>query len=129
MRILHNAKIYPLTEKDSTASAMLIDQGRILAIGDEAHCLAWGGNPAKEDLGGLLGSSQPLIAVPGRGKAPNSTPLLHVTPSDVLVTGHQAFLTDRALLNIAEVTLQNFSEFEGSGHVATALTHSETRGK
>ena len=52
-----------------------------------------------------------------------------LTLPNVLVTGHQAFLTDRALLNIAEVTLQNFSEFEGSGHVATALTHSETRGK
>ena len=54
MRILHNAKIYPLTEKYATASAMLIDQGRILALGDEAHCLAWGGNPAKEDLGGRV---------------------------------------------------------------------------
>ena len=52
-----------------------------------------------------------------------------LTLPNVLVTGHQAFLTDRALLNIAEVTLQNFSEFEGSGHVATALTHNETRGK
>jgi D-lactate dehydrogenase len=50
-----------------------------------------------------------------------------LTLPNVLVTGHQAFLTDRALLNIAEVTLQNFSEFEGSGHVATALTLSETR--
>ena len=51
-----------------------------------------------------------------------------LTFPNVIVTGHQAFLTDRALLNIAEVTLQNFSEFEGSGHVATALTHQETRG-
>lgn len=51
-----------------------------------------------------------------------------LTFPNVLVTGHQAFLTDRALLNIAEVTLQNFSEFEASGHVATALTHQETRG-
>ena len=30
--------------------------------------------------------SQPLIAVPGRGKAPRSTPLLHVEPADILVT-------------------------------------------
>lgn len=51
-----------------------------------------------------------------------------LTLPNVLVTGHQAFLTDRALLNIAEVTLQNFSEFEGSGYVATALTHQDTRG-
>ncbi len=50
-----------------------------------------------------------------------------LTLPNVLVTGHQAFLTDRALLNIAEVTLQNFSEFEASGHVATAVTHDQTR--
>ena len=30
--------------------------------------------------------SQPLIAAPGRGKTPNSTPLLRIEPSDVLVT-------------------------------------------
>lgn len=51
-----------------------------------------------------------------------------LTLPNVLVTGHQAFLTDRALQNIAEVTLQNFSEFEGTGWCATALTHRETRG-
>lgn len=52
-----------------------------------------------------------------------------LTLPNVLVTGHQAFLTDRALFNIAEVTLQNFSEFESSGLVATALTHQQTRGE
>jgi D-lactate dehydrogenase len=52
-----------------------------------------------------------------------------LTLPNVLVTGHQAFLTDRALQNIAEVTLQNFSEFEASGWSATALTLQETRGK
>jgi D-lactate dehydrogenase len=51
-----------------------------------------------------------------------------LTFPNVLVTGHQAFLTDRALLNIAEVTLQNFSEFEASGQVATALTLQQVRG-
>jgi D-lactate dehydrogenase len=51
-----------------------------------------------------------------------------LTLPNVLVTGHQAFLTDRALLNIAEITLQNFSEFEGSGIVATALTLQDIRG-
>jgi D-lactate dehydrogenase len=50
-----------------------------------------------------------------------------LTFPNVLVTGHQAFLTDRALLNIAEVTLQNFSEFEASGQVATALTLKQTQ--
>jgi D-lactate dehydrogenase len=51
-----------------------------------------------------------------------------LTLPNVLVTGHQAFLTDRALLKIAVVTLQNFSEFEGSGFVATAVTQKGTRG-
>ncbi len=51
-----------------------------------------------------------------------------LTLPNVLVTGHQAFLTDRALQNIAEITLQNFSEFEGTGWCATALTLQDTRG-
>lgn len=34
---------------------------------------------------------------------------------NVLITGHQAFLTDRALGNIAETTLANLTEFEASG--------------
>jgi D-lactate dehydrogenase len=34
---------------------------------------------------------------------------------NVLVTGHQAFLTDKALGNIAETTLANLAEFEQSG--------------
>ena len=51
-----------------------------------------------------------------------------LTMPNVLVTGHQAFLTDRALLNIAEITLQNFSEYEGTGHVAAEVTHHGTRG-
>ncbi|MCB0196541.1 MAG: 2-hydroxyacid dehydrogenase [Anaerolineae bacterium] len=38
-----------------------------------------------------------------------------LTFPNVLVTGHQAFLTDRALQNIAETTLTNFSEFEATG--------------
>jgi alpha-mannosidase len=33
------------------------------------------------------GFSQPLVAVPGRGTAPEATPLLCVEPADVLVTG------------------------------------------
>ena len=31
---------------------------------------------------------------------------------NVLITSHQAFLTDEALLQIAQVTLQNISDFE-----------------
>jgi D-lactate dehydrogenase len=37
-----------------------------------------------------------------------------LTFPNVLVTGHQAFLTDRALGNIAEATLANLSQFERS---------------
>lgn len=38
-----------------------------------------------------------------------------LTFPNVLVTGHQAFLTDRALGNIAETTLANLSQFERTG--------------
>ena len=40
-----------------------------------------------------------------------------LTFSNVLVTGHQAFFTREALDKIAQVTLQNISEFEESGHL------------
>ena len=38
-----------------------------------------------------------------------------LTFPNVLVTGHQAFLTNRALDNIAETTLSNLSQFERTG--------------
>ena len=38
-----------------------------------------------------------------------------LTFPNVLVTGHQAFLTDHALRTIAQTTLQSLSEFESSG--------------
>lgn len=38
-----------------------------------------------------------------------------LTFPNVLVTGHQAFLTDRALNNIAETTLQNLTDLEQTG--------------
>lgn len=34
-----------------------------------------------------IGLSQPLVVVPGRGKAPDARPLLNVAPADVLATG------------------------------------------
>jgi len=52
MRILLNATIHTLDNKGTTASAILIDKGRILAIGDEDDCQALGLDPSKEDLGG-----------------------------------------------------------------------------
>ena len=33
------------------------------------------------------GFSQPLVAVPGRGRAPDATPLLRVEPADVIISG------------------------------------------
>ncbi len=51
-----------------------------------------------------------------------------LTLPNVLVTGHQAFLTDRALASIAETTLGNFDEFERTGNCQNALTHAEVRG-
>ena len=41
---------------------------------------------------------------------------------NVLVTGHQAFLTDRALANIATTTLNNFKEFETTGSCSNQVT-------
>ena len=41
---------------------------------------------------------------------------------NVLVTGHQAFLTDRALTNIATTTLNNFKEFETTGSCSNQVT-------
>ena len=51
-----------------------------------------------------------------------------LTLPNVLVTGHQAFLTDRALAGIAETTLGNFDEFERTGQCQNALTHDKVSG-
>jgi D-lactate dehydrogenase len=45
-----------------------------------------------------------------------------LTFPNVLVTGHQAFLTDRALRNIAETTLENCACFEHSGTCDNLVT-------
>ena len=42
--------------------------------------------------------SQPLVAVPGRGKAPNATPLLRVEPAEVLVSGLKPSDDGKALI-------------------------------
>ncbi len=47
---------------------------------------------------------------------------------NVLVTGHQAFLTDKALGNIAETTLSNFAQFETTGHCDNEVTLAEING-
>ena len=40
---------------------------------------------------------------------------------NVLITGHQAFFTNRALTNIAETTISNITEYEASGTCANAI--------
>ena len=45
------------------------------------------GTTAAEASRFATGFSQPLVAVPGRGAAPRTTPLLQVEPADVLVNG------------------------------------------
>lgn len=45
-----------------------------------------------------------------------------LTFPNVLITGHQAFLTDTALRNIAETTLQNLSDFEQSAALKNEIT-------
>jgi D-lactate dehydrogenase len=45
-----------------------------------------------------------------------------LTFPNVLVTGHQAFLTDKALRNIAETTLGNLAEYEADGRCENEVT-------
>jgi hypothetical protein len=45
-----------------------------------------------------VGFSQPLVAVPGRGKAPRAEPLLRVAPADVVVTGLKPSDDGRAII-------------------------------
>lgn len=52
-----------------------------------------------------------------------------LTFPNVLVTGHQAFLTGKALHNIAETTLNNFSEFEATGICGNEVTLGKVMGK
>ena len=47
---------------------------------------------------------------------------------NVLVTGHQAFLTDKALRNIAETTLNNLTEFETAGTCKNEITAGKMQG-
>lgn len=43
---------------------------------------------------------------------------------NVLITGHQAFFTDRALSNIAQTTLQNFSDFHQGKELVNQVSQS-----
>ncbi len=51
-----------------------------------------------------------------------------LTFPNVLVTGHQAFLTGRALGNIAETTLQNLTQFAETGRCDNAVLYEQIRG-
>ena len=52
-----------------------------------------------------------------------------LTFPNVLVTGHQAFLTHRALAGIAETTLQNITDFAQSGQCQNAVTLAKVSGR
>jgi len=47
---------------------------------------------------------------------------------NVLITGHQAFLTDTALRNIAETTLDNFTQFEHNWDCQNTVTMDKVKG-
>ncbi len=47
---------------------------------------------------------------------------------NVLVTGHQAFLTERALQNIAETTLNNFTQLAATGTCDNVVTMEKVKG-
>ena len=51
-----------------------------------------------------------------------------LTFPNVLVTGHQAFLTDRALRNIAETTLQNLTDLAETGQCENVVVLKEVTG-
>ncbi len=51
-----------------------------------------------------------------------------LTFPNVLVTGHQAFLTQQALQNIAETTLDNLKQFEETGQCDNAVLLDQIRG-
>lgn len=51
-----------------------------------------------------------------------------LTFPNVLVTGHQAYLTNRALGNIADTTLQNLTQFESTGACDNEVTLEKVKG-
>ncbi len=51
-----------------------------------------------------------------------------LTFPNVLVTGHQAFLTDTALRNIAETTLNNITQFEKNDACENTITMEKVKG-
>ncbi len=51
-----------------------------------------------------------------------------LTFPNVLVTGHQAFLTERALQNIAEATLNNFTQLAATGTCDNVVTMEKVKG-
>ena len=51
-----------------------------------------------------------------------------LTFPNVLVTGHQAFLTERALQNIAETTLNNFTQLAATGTCDNVVTMEKVKG-
>ena len=54
MKLLHNAKVYTQNPSQPGASAIVIDQERIIAVGEEAELLSQYPNAEKQDMGGLM---------------------------------------------------------------------------
>lgn len=51
-----------------------------------------------------------------------------ITMPNVLITSHQAFLTQEALHNIAKVTLQNIADFFQKGEIANEVSYDKMKG-
>ena len=54
MKLLHNAKVYTQNPSQPGASAIVIDQERIIAVGEAAELLSQYPNAEKQDMGGLM---------------------------------------------------------------------------
>jgi len=53
MKLLHNARVYTLESAHPVASALIIDSGRLVALGGE-ELLAWPGLAGRQDMGGQV---------------------------------------------------------------------------
>ena len=51
-----------------------------------------------------------------------------ITMPNVLITSHQAFLTQEALHNIAKVTLKNISDFFEKGEIENEVSYDKMKG-
>ena len=72
-------------------------------------------------INALLASNAKIIAADVSDKVLQDDVLARLlTFPNVLISSHQAFLTNEALINIAQTTLENISEFQKTGTVPSA---------